>query len=147
MHCPSRYRAVLRHTFVHAPGVGYVTEKRIWRQAPTWEAFLAREDKVRISQRLRAGVARVIRESDRRLAARDYRFFAAWLPTPERWRAYGDFCGDAAYLDIETTGLNRSGDLITLVGLSDGRRFRTYIRGVDLDELARTGGGSEPAGS
>ena len=127
---------MLRHTFVHAPGVGYVTEKRIWRQAPTWDAYLAEEDKVRIPERLRAGVSRLVRESHRRLSARDQRFFDAWLPTAERWRAYGDFRNEAAYLDIETTGLNWSGDLITLVGLSDGRRFRTYIRGVDLDELA-----------
>src|SRR3990172_1507193 len=127
---------VLRHTFIHAPGVGYVTEGRIWRQARTWDAYLAKEDSMRISPRLKARVSRVIRESDRRLAARDHRFFAAWLPTAERWRAYGDFRDDTAYLDIETTGLNWSGDLITLVGLSDGRRFRTYIRGVDLDELA-----------
>ena len=133
---PAGRALVLRHTFVHAPGVGYVTEKRIWRQAPTWDAYLAKEGKVQIPERLRAGVSRLVRESDRRLAARDHRFFAAWLPTAERWRAYGDFRDDTAYLDIETTGLNWSGDLITLVGLSDGRRFRTYIRGVDLDELA-----------
>ena len=127
---------VLRHTFIHAPGVGYVTEGRIWRQARTWDAYLAKEDSMRISPRLKARVSRVVRESERRLAARDQRFFDAWLPTQERWRAYGDFRDDAAYLDIETTGLNWSGDLTTLVGVSDGRRFRTYIRGVDLDELA-----------
>ena len=126
---------MLRHTFLHAPGVGYVTEKRIWRQAPSWDAYLEREDHVSIPERLRRSLRRTVEESRRRLASRDHRFFAAWLPTPERWRAYGDFRGDAAYLDIETTGLNWSGDLITLVGLSDGRRFRTYIRGVDLDEL------------
>lgn len=126
---------VLRHTFVHAPGVGYVTERRIWRQTPTWDAFLAGEDRVRIPDRLRRSVHRTVEESARRLAARDHRYFDAWLPTPERWRAYRDFRADAAYLDIETTGLNWSGDLITLVGLADARRFRTYIRGVDLDEL------------
>lgn len=81
-------------------------------------------------------LSRIVQESERRLAKRDHAFFAAWLPTAERWRAYGDFREDAAYLDIETTGLNWSGDLITLVGVSDGLRFRTYIRGVDLDELA-----------
>src|SRR5881628_665812 len=41
-------QALLRHTFVHAHGVGYATEKRIWRQAPTWDTYLAKEDKVRI---------------------------------------------------------------------------------------------------
>lgn len=126
---------MLRHTFLHAPGVGRVTERRIWRQARTWDAFLEKGDKVRVSERVRTSVRRIIWESKRRLAAGDHRFFAAWLPTPELWRAYGDFREDAAYLDIETTGLNWSGDLITLVGLSDGRRFRTYIRGIDLDEL------------
>lgn len=126
---------MLRHTFLHAPGVGYVTEKRIWQQAPTWNAYLAEEARVRIPDRIRGSVHRVVEESERRLAARDHRFFAARLPTAERWRAYGEFRPDAAYLDIETTGLNWSGDLITLVGLLDGPRFRTYIRGVDLDEL------------
>ncbi len=126
---------MLRHTFVHAPGVGYVTEQRIWRQAATWDAFLELDHRMRIPRRLLSSVRKTIGESARRLVARDHRFFAAWLPTPELWRAYGDFRDDAAYLDIETTGLNWSGDLITLVGLADGRGFRTYIRGVDLDEL------------
>ncbi|HEV8595648.1 MAG TPA: ribonuclease H-like domain-containing protein [Thermoplasmata archaeon] len=126
---------MLRHTFLHCPGVGYVTEKRIWREAASWSEFMEREERVAIRGRVRATLRRLIPESERRLAARDQRFFDAWLPTPERWRAYGDFRNDAAYLDIETTGLNWSGDLITLVGLSDGRRFRTYIRGIDLDEL------------
>src|SRR3990172_8892487 len=48
-----RCSSVLRHTFVHMPGVGYVTERRIWRQAPTWDAYLAKEDKMRIPERLR----------------------------------------------------------------------------------------------
>lgn len=90
---------------------------------------------MQIPERLRAVVSRLVRESRRRLAVRDHRFFETWLPTAERWRAYGDFREDAAYLDIETTGLNWSGDLITLVGLSDGDHHRTYIRGIDLDEL------------
>jgi len=126
---------VLRHTFIHSPGVGYVTERRIWRHAPTWDAYLEREDRLRLPDRLKASVRRMVSESERRLAARDHRYFAAWLPTPERWRAYGEFRAEAAYLDIETTGLNWSGDLITLVGLADARGFRTYIRGADLDEL------------
>ena len=112
-----------------------MTERRIWRQAPTWDAFLDREDRLRLRDALKRSVHRMIVDSERRLAARDQRFFAAWLPTAERWRAYGDFRDDAAYLDIETTGLNWSGDLITLVGLADARRFRTYLRGADLDEL------------
>jgi len=126
---------VLRYTFVHVPGIGYVTEKRIWTQARTWDDFLDREERIRIPGRLKSSVRRLIGESERRLAARDHRFFDGWLPTPERWRAYGDFRTDAVYLDIETTGLNWSGDLITLVGVADERRFRTYVRGVDLDEL------------
>src|SRR3990170_4862478 len=115
--------------------IGPSADRRIWRQTPTWEDFLRRGDHVRIPERVRASVRRTVEESGRRLAARDHRYFAAWLPTQDRWRAYEDFRADAAYLDIETTGLNWSGDLITLVGLADARRFRTYIRGVDLDEL------------
>jgi len=126
---------VLRNTFLHAPGVGPVTERRIWRQAQTWADYLATEDLIPLPGRLKKSVHRIVEESERRLAARDPRFFHAWLPTPERWRAYGDFRDHAAYLDIETTGLNWSGDLITLVGLAGARRFRTYVRGVDLDEL------------
>ena len=48
---------------------------------------------------------------------------------------YPDFSGKAAFLDIETTGLNH-GDTITTACIWDGETLHTYVRGQNLDRLA-----------
>ena len=53
------------------------------------------------------------------------------MPAAESWRLFGDFRGDCAYLDIETTGME-SFDQITTIALYDGRTIRTYVQGRNL---------------
>jgi uncharacterized protein YprB with RNaseH-like and TPR domain len=74
-------------------------------------------------------------ESFERLNDRDAFFFYSNLPSTQRWRLYDAFKTSCAFLDIETTGLDPRTHEITVAGLFDGRRLRTFIRGKNLDEL------------
>jgi uncharacterized protein YprB with RNaseH-like and TPR domain len=59
-------------------------------------------------------------------------FFAQSLPAREHWRLYGDFHGLTAYLDIETGPLGDGRQGITVIGLFDGREFRSFVHGHNL---------------
>jgi hypothetical protein len=110
---------LLRHTFVHCPGIGAHRERALWdRGYVDWDAFLDRHPpgpwRDRIAERL-------VPER----AALD-------LPRRESWRLLPDFLGRVVYLDIETDGVS---DAITCVGVSDGVSARAYVAGEDLDRF------------
>jgi uncharacterized protein len=74
-------------------------------------------------------------ESQAQLAGLNPRYFSELLPASEQWRLFTHFRDNAAFLDIETTGLGGPGDHITTVVLYDGRSARHFIHGQNLDEF------------
>ena len=126
----------LRNTFVHIPGVGFSTERHLWdKGVQTWEDFTEEKD----SLDLRSDVVRAIDAgleiSEDSLRRKDHRYFANSLPGREYWRAYPDFKQDTAFLDIETTGLSPEDSIVTMIGLYDGRRMFSFVRGDNLGEF------------
>jgi uncharacterized protein YprB with RNaseH-like and TPR domain len=126
---------VLSSTFLHVPGVGAITEQRIWqRGVHTWGDFLRNPGAAQLSARMTERVAAAAELSLDRLQCEDHRFFASAVPQREHWRAYPDFSHRVAYLDIETTGMGGH-DVVTIIGLYDGETVRTYTRGEDLERF------------
>ncbi len=123
---------MLYRTFVHLPGVGPRTERRLWRAGvQTWFDFLDRGS---------AGIMGPAREAEAQGALRqdlDRADDPAWLarrfPPAEHWRLFRHFQDRAVYLDIETTGGAGGVDDITVIGIYDGREVQTFIDGRDLD--------------
>ena len=91
----------------------------------TWEQALADEG----LSRWHGG----LRESEQQLATGRWDWFDRAIPSAERWRAYGDLAGQALYLDIETDG-GTSGGAITVIGAFDGRDYRAFVAGENLDQ-------------
>jgi uncharacterized protein YprB with RNaseH-like and TPR domain len=126
---------MLRSTYIHCPGIGQVTERRLWASgALTWADVLRSPDALPVGPHVRRALSEVVAESALRLDSHDARWFAARLPAREHWRAFREFRGRVAYLDIETTGGTRASDL-TVVGVYDGLRIRQFVRGDNLDEF------------
>jgi len=126
---------VLQHTFLHLPGVGPATELSLWEQGVlTWRDAL-RGLETDIARCRLTGMRHGLEESLRYLDERDACYFQQRLPSREQWRMLGDFADRAVCLDIETTGLSWGSSCITVVGLYDGREYRTFIRGQNLDRL------------
>ncbi len=127
---------MLEHTFIHLPGVGPTIERRLWDAGIiTWaDALNRRSCPVGFSEARWGLSCRTLEESQRRLQRGDYRHFATALRSGEHWRAWPDFRRRAACLDIETTGCGH-GDEVTVVGIYDGARTRSFIAGQNLDEL------------
>lgn len=133
MHSPP---SLLEATFLHAQGVGRTTEQKLWQAgACTWQAYLARPDSDwPLTRAQRALLTPTVAESQARLDAEDFRWFADLLPSGEHWRAVPAFGHRLAFVDIETNGGMEPDDL-TVVGVFDGRQMRQYVKGRNLDEF------------
>jgi len=123
---------LLHHTFLHIQGVGATTERRLWeRGLLAWNDLDAAAAAApgHLRGLLRAGVADSLRNSA------DPAYFTRRLPAGQGWRIFPEFRAATAYLDIETTGLDRGCDQITTIALYDGRAVRSYVRGRNLDDF------------
>jgi uncharacterized protein len=122
---------MLENTFIHIPGVGTVTERRLWdRGVVDWGKFLRTETPL-----LPPGKDMVAREVLRKSMERrdDVSFFAEIFPPREMWRLFDSFKDRVVYLDIETSGGWGGWDEITVIGLYDGTEVKSFINGVNLD--------------
>ena len=63
-------------------------------------------------------------------------YFSTRLPSNQSWRMFREFRDSIAYLDIETTGLDRVYNDITTIAIYDGQVVKTYVQGQNLDEFA-----------
>lgn len=126
---------MLENTFIHVPGVGELTEARLWSAGIyTWRDMLDALRDLPVRLRNRDLVRRHLEQSQRAVERTDHRFFARWLPAREHWRSYPEFRHRTAFVDIETTGLGAD-SLVTVIGIHDGDRYKAFIRGKNLEEF------------
>lgn len=126
---------MLTSTFIHVPGIGYTTERKIWDLgASTWEQYVEMQSQLALPEGKKSIILPRVEESIVKLEARDYAYFAEALPAKEHWRALGQFGNKLAYLDIETTGCSWD-DQITVIGIYDGSEMRSFVRGINLDDF------------
>src|ERR1043165_1572957 len=131
---------MLTSTFRHFKGVGAKTERELWRSGVwSWQEFESRHT-VQLSMfevgPPEAPVQQVL-TSKEALEKEDANYFALSLPRYEHYRIAHTFPSKTLFLDIETTGLSRYYDQITLVGWSMGDVYNTYIKGDDAEPLRR----------
>jgi uncharacterized protein YprB with RNaseH-like and TPR domain len=123
---------MLRHTFCHLPGIGPISEQRLWQRGCTTLDDLQRNNAM--PWLARATIAAEVAESIQRFAAADFEYYASRLPGRERWRLFFEARISCAYVDIVTTGLGSFAD-ITTVAIYDGRCVHTFVAGQNLDEV------------
>lgn len=124
---------MLEHTFIHLPDYGPRRERRLWESGITgWNDFLDRFGPSPYHKSLCGRIA----SSMHALGRADPAFFATALPKGEAWRAFPSF-PRVAYVDIETTGLAPATDYMTVVGLYDGKRVRSYVHGFNIQDFRR----------
>jgi len=124
---------MLEHTFIHLPDIGPVRERQLWEDGiKTWDDFLERFG----SSPGHRHHCRKVASARCALRAGDAVHFSQVLPSTETWRAFPHFRG-VAYLDIETTGLGNGRDYITVIGVFDGKRVRTYVHGHNLEHFRK----------
>ncbi len=127
---------MLRHTFCHVPGIGEKTERGLWSSGViSWEAAIGQLS-IRLPRSIAGPLDCYLEESLRNYERRNGSYFAKNLESKHHWRLYRDFQDCCAFLDIETTGLFATDEITTIV-LYDGRWFRSYVNGLNLDQFPR----------
>ncbi|MBC2712958.1 MAG: ribonuclease H-like domain-containing protein [Desulfosarcina sp.] len=125
---------MLRHTFLHIPGIGPKTEAGFWAGGvDDWNAFFD-DASLKLSKTKREAITDVLKESRRQLDLRNPGFFAHHLPANQHWRLFPEFRSRTAYLDIETTGLDEDCTIST-IAVYDGSTMATYVQGRNLDDF------------
>ncbi len=133
---------MLFHTFQHLRGITPRKEQDLWRSGITsWDEF----DRLQIKQlplplfppdssdnsNSPLSPARIALEN------KDIAYFVSRLARYEHFRIATSFPEETLFLDIETTGLSKYYDKITIVGWSLGTEYGVFIQGDNDDTFRR----------
>jgi len=125
---------VITNSFIFLERIGDKFEQNIWKNGiHNWDNFLKKENIKGLSRHRKLYYDRKILNARKALYNFDSGYFFGLLPQSETWRLYNFFREDAVFLDIETTGLSKDNDDITVFGLYDGISTKTMIKGINLD--------------
>jgi uncharacterized protein YprB with RNaseH-like and TPR domain len=125
---------MLEASFCHLPGIGLRAEQRLWLSGVTdWQRLLRLRPEF-ISPQTYAKACSAIEESNERLSRRDVRFFLKHLPGYHKIRVLREFGSSAAFLDIETSGLEAH-SAITVATVWQAEKHQYFIRGQNLEDL------------
>lgn len=123
---------MLESTFIHLSNFGPRRERRLWSNGiKNWDDFLDRFGSSTFHKSLCSNLA----SSKYALHLGDAEYFANVLPPGETWRAFPHF-KKVAYLDIETTGLGRGTDYVTVIGVFDGQKVHSYVHGQNMGDFS-----------
>lgn len=134
---------MLIYTFQHIKGITQKKEQNLWRSGIlSWDDF----DRSRVKQLFQLNLfstneadnsASLFYSSRNALAQKNADFFTVGLAHHEYYRIASTFPDKTLFLDIETTGLSRYYDKITIIGWSLGKEYGVFIQGGSDDAFRR----------
>jgi uncharacterized protein YprB with RNaseH-like and TPR domain len=123
---------MLINTFSHLPGIGPLTEKKLWDAGiRTWKDAVLWPDNI---GKKAPAIQQGIKTSLVHLENKNAKYFEDLLPASQHFRFFPEFRDTCVFLDIETTGLE-STSVITTIALYDGCTTRCYVQGKNLDDF------------
>lgn len=125
---------MIRKTFCHTQGISQDTEEMLWENGiVSWDDFLEQFNYIScLPQSKLEKIRTEVLFSKDYLDKGDLNYFKERLPSKEHYRLAR--YGKIAFVDIETTGLSKYTDDITLIGIYDGQNPHIYINGQNLEE-------------
>jgi hypothetical protein len=119
---------VLKNTFIHLKGIGDQKEYALWQNG-----VLTHDDA--LTNNVLATRKSCLLNSKRALLDRNWYSFYEGMRPKDHWRLFGDLVEETAYIDIETTGLSSSTDVITTAIVHSHRSTHVFVNGMNLDGL------------
>jgi uncharacterized protein len=128
---------LLTNTFSHIPGIGKTSESQIWRNdILSWKECLEHEKRLPFSNSKRIKIRSFIEQSLDAYNQKNHEFFLHTLDSKDHWRAYPLFKDTCCFLDIETTGLDKHRNIVTVIGIFDGIKSKLFVQGKNMHEFA-----------
>lgn len=107
---------MIDETFLHCPGIGPVTEKRLQQLGfQCWEDCLIHEAELPFSGDFKTRFLETLVISLKALEADDLVYFTSRLPPREHWRILARYFTESTFFDIETSGLSSYDSTITVI--------------------------------
>lgn len=125
---------MIEKTFCHVEGISENTEKILWDNGITsWDIFLEKHPEIKFLPKSKLDKIKTeLFFSKEELIKNNIKYFESKLPAKEHYRLAKH--GKIAFVDIETTGLSRYTDIITIIGIYDGEETKIFINGQNLEE-------------
>ena len=130
---------MITKTFSHIDGISPAFETLLWTSGiRQWDDFLAQKERLAkdLPKSKLDKIEQGIFASKEAHANNDLQYFKNLLKPREHWRLCS--MGKIAYVDIETTGLSRWSNEITLIGIYDGVISHLYVNGKNLEEAEKS---------
>jgi len=127
---------MLVNTFIHIPGIGPATEKKIWESNILSWTDEKNFSSLGLSESKIEEIKKFTQKSAQHLKDNHPGFFEALLPSNQHFRLFPEFRHSCVYLDIETTGLDTSSE-ITTIALYDGKNIKYFVQGKNLSEFTK----------
>lgn len=125
---------MLTRSFCCFRGLSVEAEAMLWRRGClSWRHFGIEARRV-LSPAKSASVIEQLPLFKTALEARSADFFVGRLPAGHRLRIFPAFVQDAAFLDIETTGLSRQA-VVTVISVLQNGKMQTFVRGRNLHDF------------
>ena len=130
---------LLRRSFQHLPGISASKEAKLRSEGiQDWNDLLQRiPAQLDLFRKGRSAMCCAVEASEEALANRDVEFFKERLPKREFYRIAASFPERCVFFDIETTGLSKHYDQVTLVGWSVGSSYKVLVDPTDTSQLER----------
>ena len=125
---------MLKKTFCHVKGITRAIEKVLWDSGiEDWSDFFAKAQEIKhLPESKRKEIEEELIRSEKALSEGNLQYFKTLLNPKEHWRLANH--GKIAFVDIETTGLSKFNDEITILGIYDGTTPHIYVNGKNLPE-------------
>lgn len=125
---------MLKKTFCHVKGITKAIEKLIWDSGiENWDSFFAKAHEIKhLPENKREHIKEELTRSKQALSDGNLQYFKTLLNPKDHWRLANH--GKIAFVDIETTGLSKTDDEITILGIYDGTTSHIYVNGKNLPE-------------
>jgi uncharacterized protein YprB with RNaseH-like and TPR domain len=126
---------MLQNTFIHIPGITRNAEQKIWLQkAPSWQDFINNHNSISLPQNKKSLIVNNLHASIDALKRKEYSHFSP-IPNNQHWRMYSHLKHNACFLDIETTGLSKYYNDITLIGIHSLKGTKIFMNGDNLEKF------------
>lgn len=122
---------MLQNTFCHIPGISRSRELQLWRNNILhWNDL--KDNHIVLPFSRRHQLLTVIEDSIAAHENNDYQFFVNRIQGRDHWRVYDELKNQCCFLDIETTGLSKHHDDVTVIGIYDGKASKILVKGKNL---------------
>ncbi len=127
---------MIKQSFQICEGIGQLTEKKLWKLGfKNWDEILQSKMPNSFSgAKWRVLQSELVKFQDV-IDKNDFLEFNQLCPSKLIWRSIPELIGKIAFLDIETTGLNRFRNKITTIAVYDGIQCHNFVNGKNLDDF------------